>query len=201
MYYLCTVKKRPHLYPGRSCDSRLFRADKTDAAVWTALRELFSRPEELQNGLIEHNASLQERSVPLRAELATVHSVIDEQQQQLSKLLDLYLAGTFGRDIVEERKAIIERAITQLEDQAARLEAQINADMLTEEELETLCEFSEHIADALDTADSSFDMRRLLVDTLDVNARLAREDGREFAYIECHLGELPPIGLRSINGP
>ena len=51
-----------------------------------------------------------------------------------------------------------------------------------------LVAFSGQVAKGLDKADSDFDLRRRIVDYLNVRVVLAVEDGQQVAYLHCQLG-------------
>jgi site-specific DNA recombinase len=184
-YYLC-----PGSYDRRSlhrCDLPSFSVSKLDTAVWEWLQGFLLNPENLRDGLQAQQAAKEEANRPLRERLGLIETQLAEHRQQMDRLIDLYLAGGFPKDMLVERKARLERIITSLESEQVSLQAQLEEVSFTNEDIDTIEEFAAKVRIGLDNAD--YETRRRLIDLLDVQLTLNIEDGQRVAYIRCILGE------------
>jgi SMC interacting uncharacterized protein involved in chromosome segregation len=121
--------------------------------------------------------------------LALVDDLLANNRVQLERLLDLYLAGDFSKEILTERKARLETTITALEKERAGLVAHLEARELSMEQIETIQEFAARVTENLEAMRDDFEMKRRLVEELDVHVTLAVEDGQKVVYARCLLGE------------
>jgi SMC interacting uncharacterized protein involved in chromosome segregation len=81
------------------------------------------------------------------------------------------------------RKAQLENTINALERE--KLAAQLEAQALTDEQIETIMQFTVKMVKELDKADPDFEKRWRLIEELDVTVRLAVEDGQKVAHVRC----------------
>jgi hypothetical protein len=79
--------------------------------------------------------------------------------------------------------------IDALEKEQAGLLAQLEVQTLTDRQVEGIMEFATQVRAGLAEADQDFDKRRQLIETLDVQVRLALEDEERIAHVRCLLGE------------
>jgi hypothetical protein len=154
-----------------------FRAEHVDAAVWAWVQNLLIDPQVTLKGLHDEQVSREKINAPLRDRLVVVDDLIAENTCQLEKALDLYLSGDFPREVLTERKERLQSTIDALERERAELAAQLEAQTLTDEQIETIMQFTAKMGKGLDKADPDFEKRRRLIEELDVNVRLAAEDG------------------------
>ncbi len=188
LYYRCVVSKGKRA--GRTCDlSCFFRADYVDAAVWNWVKSFLSDPVALQNGLNEYQADRERENAPLRERLKVVEDLLADNQTQLRRLLDLYLAGDFPKEVLIERKKRLETTMDALEKERTSLSAQLEAQTLTSEQIQSLKDFATEVAEGLERADADFETRRQIIDTLDVRATLAIEDEEKVVYVRCIIGD------------
>jgi hypothetical protein len=133
--------------------------------------------------------------------ISTIEGLLIEKRESLKRLLDLYLSGEFHKEMLMEKKADLEKTIAELEKERAELMASLEAQTITEEQEQTLKEFTRKIGKGLKAADASFRIRRGIIEALGVEATLAFEDGQKTMRIKCILGEnyyvlSPAIGDR-----
>jgi hypothetical protein len=114
-----------------------------------------------------------------------VESLIADYRKQLEKLLDLYLADAFPKEMLTERKTRLETTIKALEKEQAGLVAKLEAQTLTENEIRTLQEFAVKIGAGLEQAD--FQARCGVIEALDIQVTLTVEDEVKVAYLHCAL--------------
>jgi len=184
-YYRCASK-----YAGdvaSPCDQRTFNASRVDAVIWEWIGKFLLEPENLKAGLEAQKDAKEEANRPLLEKLELVEAQLAKHEQQMERLLDLYLAGDFPKKALLERKTHLESTIARLRVQQASLEAQLTEVSLSDEDIATIEEFAEQVCIGLDTAD--FATRRQLIDLLNTQVVLNTEDGQGIAYATCEMGE------------
>jgi site-specific DNA recombinase len=187
LYYYCPT--RCNFDCVRECDLPCFRADLVDAATWEWVKSFLSDPAALTKGLAEHQAGRDKENEPLRERLKVVDDLLADNEAQLERLLDLYLAGDFPKEMLTERKTRLEATIAALEREREALAAQIAERTLTQEQVQSLQEFASRVAEGLDAADADFATRRGIIEDLDVWVTLAVEDGQKVVYARCIFGD------------
>ena len=101
----------------------------------------------------------------------------------------MYLTGDFTREMLTERKDRLQSTIDALEQERVDLQTQLEAAVLTDEQIETIMEFTAVMKEGLKEAEQDFGKRRWIIDALDVTARLTVEDGKKVAHVKCHIGK------------
>lgn len=107
----------------------------------------------------------------------------------MRRLLDLYLTGDFTKEMLIDRKNRLETTISALEEEKASLIAQLESRTLTDSQMRALEEFAACIVQGLGRADEDFEIRRQIIDILDVQATLTVENGEKVAYVRCVVGD------------
>jgi site-specific DNA recombinase len=200
-YYNCRTLRNPDRYPGRTCDGMRFRVDHVDDVVWDWIRSLLTEPESLLEGLVAQQEKQEALNAPLRERLQIVDELLDEQRRQLERLLDLYLADDFSREVLIDRKQRLENTIEALEKERNNLRLHLEARILTAEQVRTIQEFAEKLGKGLTLADAeeNFQSRRRIIEELNVQAILAMEDGERVVHASCILEEGKVFTLTSTN--
>jgi hypothetical protein len=67
------------------------------------------------------------------------------------------------------------------------LEAQLTAHSLTEDQVQSIFDFTAEVAQGLAAADEDFETRRSIVELLDVRVTLAIEEGQKVLYPSCRF--------------
>jgi hypothetical protein len=187
-YYYCSARRRQdYLY---ECPRRgSFRSDYVDEAVWDWVSSLLSNPELLTKGLRDKQAAMEEANRPLRERLAVIDDLISNHRAQLERILELYVAGDFGRQMLLERRARLEATLDSLEEERTSVVESLQTRALTEEHMSTIAEFAKKTAKGLQKAEESFEARRRIIELLDLEAKLTIEDGVKVAYVRCVIGK------------
>jgi site-specific DNA recombinase len=188
LYYRCSGVALDVAKKG--CHLPSFRVDHVDAAVWEWVKSLLADPTGLLSGLNDYREGRDRENAPVRDRLRVVQDLITDNRQQLERLLDLYLAGSFPKEMLADRQARLESTIASLEKVKAGLLAHLELRTLTGEQIETLCGFAMEVAQGFAAADEDFQTRRRVIETLDVRAILAVEDAQKIVYITCILGDI-----------
>ncbi len=184
-YYVCPGRW-DRRYVNR-CDLPLFPVSKLDTAVWEWLQGFLMNPGNLRQGLEAQQATREEATKPLRERLALIETQLAEHGHQMDRLVDLYLAGDFQKEMLGERKTRLEGIITCLKSEQASLQRQLEERSLADEDISVIEEFAGKVRMGLDNAD--FEARRHLIHLLDVQLTLNVEDNQRAAYVRCILGD------------
>lgn len=196
LYYSCIAGAHHKFEAPRPCGLPLFRADVVDAVVWDWVKGLLSDPANLAHYLERERDRREETLAPLRERLAVIEGLLVKRRRELERALDLYLSGTFEKDILLERKAKLEEEIARLEGERESVNAHLSRCELSEAQIQTIEALAGRVREALGTADTRFDIRRQLVDLLDVQARLAVEGGEKVVYVRCVIAPETMLAIR-----
>jgi len=180
-YYFCPASVGKIV--GKECGVKYFQADQVDRAVWEKVKEWLQDPEVLQESLEKVKAKLSQKNRPLLDRLSVVDDLLADNRQKLERLLDLYLAGDFPKEVLTDRKARLETTIASLEEEQADLVMALESQNLTDEQIKTIVDFAKRVSKGLGIADRDFEARRRIIDMLDVQVRLAIEDDLQVAYV------------------
>jgi hypothetical protein len=91
----------------------------------------------------------------------------------------LYLTGEFSKDILNEHKKRLESSIAGLEQEKARLMAELRISLLSQEQTDYLTK----VAKGFKAAEDSFPTRRAVIEALNVRASLKVENGEKVIYV------------------
>jgi len=185
LYYRCDGAEGARV--GVTCNLPQFRVEEVDGAVWEWVKALLLDPENLARGLRERQAERAKRFEPLREALADIERRIAEQKRQLEMALDDYFQGTLLREVLAEKAEELEQRLARLEQARANLKAQLEASIITDEQIETIELFASKVA--LGLPHMTFEQKRQLIDLLDVQATLAVEEGQKVVHVRCEIGE------------
>ncbi len=177
-YYRCPSGSGSAIVAHPHCELPLFRADFVDALVWNWLREWFQDPADLRRKLEAYKAEQDKVNAPILALLKTNDDLIADNQAQLDRLLDLYLSGTFDKDMLTERKARLEATIVKLEHERGELAKRLGH-RPSDDEIEDIITFAYGLA----KADRDFAKRRKIVEVLDVRGILTIESGERICTV------------------
>jgi len=181
LYYRCSSWRV-------ACALPTVRADYADAAAWEWIGQFLADPAALARGLQAEQSQRAEATRPLRDRLAVVDSLLSDRQNQLEKLLDLYLDGNFPRDVLTGRQKQLEDGIAALARERVALAGQLEQESLTEDQVCSIIEYAGEVARGLEVAEQSHEARRRVVDMLDVHVTLTAEDGERIAYASMLCG-------------
>ena len=185
-YYYCPGQRSDL----RNCSMNLsFRADRVDELVWDWVRQFLTDPTTLRDKLDAYREHRLQEQLPRRERLTVINSLLEDNRRQWKQLLDLYLDGSFPRDILLERKLRIETTVVQLEQEHALLSARLEEESLTSDQIMDLEAFAAEVAEGIESAETNFQTRRWIIERLNVVGELAVENGERVVYVECILGE------------
>ena len=189
-YYRCAAAlDKKHTHYIHSCDAPNFKVDEVDRQIWRWVRSLLMDSVVLQQGLDALEAERQTDRGPTLTHLQDIEVLLTEQRRQLARLLEAYLTGLFPKELVEERRAKLDRRIGELEAERTTLNTQLTAPALTSEQVRNLADFAAEIGSRLTQSHENYDLQRHIIETLDVKARLTVEPDAKVIYVQCALGQ------------
>jgi site-specific DNA recombinase len=186
-YYRCPALART-VYV-RDCDLPIFRVDHVDPVVWEWIKSLLSIPDRFTEGLKAYLVKLDRENAPLRERLGVVDDLLEKNRVQLQRLLDLYLAGDFPKEVLTERKSRLEATIEALLAEKDALDASLAQQSLTQGQIADMQAFAAEVAEGLAAAEEDFAARQRIVDMLRLEATLAVENDEKVVYVRCMIGE------------
>ena len=160
------------------------------------------------DGLRDFQQEQAKENKPIQQRLEVLDDLLAENRAQLQRLLELYLSGDFPKEMLVDRKNHLEEMIDALEREWASLNAQLEMESLSEDEIQSLRDFAAEVAEGLQCAEEDFETRRRIIEELDVQVTLSVEDGQKVLYARCMLGEhfctlrpgrLPVAGIDKIG--
>ena len=166
-----------------------FATDQVDGEVWAWVKETLTNPASLEKGLRQYAAECQRANAPILERMKIVDDLLAENRRQLGRLLDLYISGSFAKDVLADRKTRLETTIRALEGERAGLVAQMQAASITDEQVLSLQRFAAKVAQGVDLAAASFEERRGLLADLKLAATLTVEDGYQVVRVRCAAGD------------
>src|SRR5712692_4379616 len=121
------------------------------------------------------------------ANLDIIDDQITSTQEQLNRLLVLYLSGEFAKEILSERKARLEKTLDDLSVERTQMAAQLQSTEITDEQIAEIEAFCATAREGLDNA--TFEDKRRYFELLDVRGKLAFENGEKVVYVTCLIGK------------
>jgi DNA-binding PucR family transcriptional regulator len=172
-----------------------------DNAVWNWVKSFLMDLDVLTDELERRQNEKAEANKPLYNRLAVVDRLLQNNQEQLERVLDLYISGKYSREILLEREMRLKKTVAALKQEQADLSAHLGVVTLTDEQIETVTEFAKRVGRGLEKADQDFAIRRSIIDVLNVQVVLVEENKKKVAYVSCELGEdVLPVVPNTIGG-
>ena len=178
-YYLCNGKRQVV----KLCDMPNVRGDWVDAMVWEWAKIIIENPENLRVGLDDAQQELEQQNQALFERLGIIEEQMAQYQNQLDRLLDLYLEGNFPKEALTERKSRLEDLLSNLGKEQNDLMSHIRNVTMTDDQLNHIDEFCAKIRTGLDHAD--FNTKRQIVELLDIRGKIALENEQKVLYLKC----------------
>lgn len=193
IYYRCHGSTKYASYV-RTCNLPQFDEDRVDTVVWEWIKRQLCEEEPLEQGLKEYQALRESKRAPLVERLRAIEGLIEENQAQLGRLLDLYMKGEFPREILADRRIRLEKTVAALEKERALLSADLEQTEFTDDQVKDITAFAAEVRSKLDTAGENLAVRRRIIELLDVQVTLTVEDLPEgskgkVVYVSCVLGD------------
>ena len=188
VYYRCPARDKSHTQYSYTCDLPYFRADQLEPAVWSWAKSLLVDPAALTKGLDAWRDEEESAKAPLRERIQAIDRRLAENRRASAQLLDQYLVGAVVQEDLGPRKQALDGSDSELLQERAILVARLEEHLPGREVLANLQTFAAEVAEALATTDDA-ELRRTVIENLDVRVKLAVEDGQKVAHARCILGE------------
>ena len=186
-YYRCTG------YDGTianvKCSLPQFRLDGVDGAVWQWVTDFLTNPELLEHGMADYQAEQEVKNEHVFERLSIIDELLANHQEQLNRVLDLYLEGDFPKELLVEKKQRLEETIRSLENEKLDLKDFVEKKSLTPEQYEDIQEFSRKILEGINLVACDFETKRQIIELLDIQVVcMLDDDGNKFVNLKCILG-------------
>ena len=110
-YYYCKGSEQT---PVSLCNMPTFRANDIHNAVWAWLSDLLQSLDNIAEGLRKMREEVKRSNSAIFERLALIEDQLGKEEQQLARLLDLYLNGDFPVEVLNQRKQDLNNTITEL---------------------------------------------------------------------------------------
>lgn len=178
-YYLCNGKRQVVCL----CDMPSVRGDWVDKITWEWAKTIIEHPDNLRVGLDEAQKELEQENKALFERLGIIEEQMGTYQNQLDRLLDLYLDGNFPKEVLAERKSRLEELLFNLGKEHNDLRVHVRHVTITDEQLSYIEAFCAKIRKGLEKAD--FKAKRQIIELLDIRGKIAFENGQKVLYLRC----------------
>lgn len=185
-YYVC-LKRRSPLDHSQRCSMPNFRVEEVDRTVWSWISDLLEKPQKIKKGYDVYLSDQQKFRGPIIKKLEIVDGMISENEAELERLLELYLKGNFPEKYLVEHKNRLQETIESLVAEKEKCTQELDVHILTMEEIQNMQDVMAYIAEGLFAAEEDYLLRRQILDTLDLEVRLAMEEGKKVIHIRCIL--------------
>ena len=185
LYYLCSARQGDIV--GVTCDLPRFRVEDVDEAIWGWVEGFLLDPKSLALGLREKQAEKRRALEPLRERVVDIDREIAGEKRRLGLAVDEYFKEGLLKEALAEKAKQLERRVTKLESAKAALEVHLEANTITDEQIETLEQFASRVTRGLKNLD--FGEKRRIIDLLNVSGTLRLGEGQKIIYVRCEIGE------------
>ena len=189
LYYRCSAARGYDDYTRECSNARYFRVDRVDSTIWKWIKRLLEDPEALNSGLLAYQQEREAMMTPLLERQQVIEDLLTEHRSQLQKILDLYLEGSFTKELLLERRKRLETTIAALETEYSNITSNLQIQHITPEQIAGIKEFTAEVAKGLKLAEGDFQTRRRIIEVLDVRVTLSVEDDQQVAYVKCIFGD------------
>lgn len=166
-YYQCGGQFT-HNSPDRkttTCNHSL-RQGETDERIWQAIVAMLLDPSQILSVLQERRSASQEQLQAILAYLSQCEKKLTAIESQRKKLLDLYLDGSFSKEILDEKLAYIIREEELYQDKKVDLEQRVSEMTFDDDQTEQIKVFCEMAAAGIELF--GFEEQSMVIETLDV---------------------------------
>lgn len=185
-YYICRVKRTPKDHD-ISCDLPSFRVEQVDCAVWNWVGSVIFNPEKLDKGIKLYREGQKQKNTPMRERLEIVNELIEENQKQYDRLIDLYVRGDVPVEMLTERKNRLETNLKALKKEQHELAISLESNHITEAQVMSIKETVAKLNEGYTAVADDYKAKRQILDILDVEVLGAVENGEKVLYVRCVL--------------
>lgn len=185
--YICNCRREPKKF-GFTCDNPPFKTKHVDAAVWGWISALLVSPEALRLALDESQQKQRDRIHPLLSMIESNQARLGELEGRKERLIAAYTKGVLALEELATQKVALDKEIDTLTQAIAALRAEIEPQILTAEQIETIETVAAKLRESVDFATDDPTEQRALYQILDVQVTLNSDENQRWADVECALG-------------
>jgi site-specific DNA recombinase len=192
LYYVCAGDEHNRLH---HCPGMRVRVDSIDRLAWEWLTSILKDPDKLQQEIDIFQDRANRQNAPALEQLHITEELIAENRNRLTRLMDLYLSGTYSLEDVQERKMRLEQTIKALEAQKTEITNMLEGYILTPEQIDDIQVFASELREKLD--DATIEQKLQLFYILDVTGTLSLEGDEKRLSVFCKIrpgGDVFTIG-------
>ncbi len=182
LYYVCAGEehnRRNH------CPGMRVRVDPIDRIAWEGLSSILKDPDKLRQEIDIFQDQANRQNAPTLEQLSITEDLLAENRQKLGRLVDLYMAGTFSLEDLQDRKTRLEESIQSLENQRAGMLSSLEGQILTPEQIDDIWAIAANLRERLD--DATTEQKLQLFYILDVSGTLTLEGGEKRLSVFCKI--------------
>jgi len=183
-YYTCNGYRK---FGRDFCIPVHFKTTRLEEIIWNWVYEIIQDPQAMAEGLIGIQDELKRENHTLFNRLEIIESQLEENERQLTRLMDLYLMGDFSPDILTERKNRLNESILKLRGERVIIQSHLASITITDEQLEEIEAFCAQIRTGLDMVTP--EVKQQIIELLDVRGKMALENNEKVVYVKCLLGQ------------
>jgi len=178
----------PKRYGFKCENSLMYPVEAVEAAGWEWIKSILLDPANLEKELEAYRQTQQTEHQPTLSMIEANKKKLAQLDKQKDRLITAYKEGVLTLDEVAGPK-------TELDKQRAGLLNAIDAlkddlpETLDDSRIATIKEFAAKVAQGVDVADNDFDLRREIMELLDVSAVFRLRGDEKWIKISCVLGE------------
>ena len=197
-YYFCPSGTGTYYYTEK-CGLPSFPAKAVDTLIWEWVSNFFQNENYLRQSAAKYRETYEVQAKPIRRELDLIIATIKEREKELAQA-NFALRALQGIPDVENSIAStladishLETILKTLKNDKAKLEARLNALILSEATIQKMVDYVQEIKAkagvGLDIANADSKKKRWIIETLNVEAVLFVENGEKMIEARCYFGK------------
>jgi len=188
LYYRCTGADGARV--NVKCRLPQFRLDQVDTAVWAWVCGFLTNPLVLEQGIQDFQTIQETNNEQVFERITLIEELLEDNKQQLQRVLDLYLEGGFSKDLLVEKKARLEHTIQSLQIEKSNLNEIADKRTITPEQIQDIQDFSRKIVEEMDIVSCNFKAKRQIIELLKIEVIcMIDNNGEKYIKTKCILGE------------
>lgn len=187
-YYFCPTAQKVRSTIRICHHTTYYRTDLVDQAIWQWVRSYLADPQLLRTGLRELSQLREYNSAPILEKIEIKTHLLEESRQELQRIADLYIDGTFTKQELMLRSRKLQTKIATLSSELLELREQLEHWRTLTLNLDDTLKTCTEISIKLNEAQISFLQQRKIIDSLEVKATLLSNTSEQLANITHLLG-------------
>lgn len=188
-YYYCNARRSVRQY-GFKCENPTYRTNVVDDAIWNWVKNVLLNPDVLRAQWERHRDQRTEELQPLISMVEANEAHLAALEQEKQRLIRAYTAGTLTLDEIATEKTRLDKEIGDVSQAIQELRADLEPRWPTEEEIETIERYAQHLQTGAALTDNDPEEQNKLYRLLQMEVTLTAESkDRRYVDLSCILGE------------